>query len=209
MIQEEAALSWQSVSRGDTAFGFDFAFFVAEVDGLHRTQSTHVHCTPSQEDSEFPLGENRHRHHAHRTFYRGSPIPMSLRRDSLSLLLSLSLSRTLSRSLPPFLPLLFLSLSLLISLLLLSLFFSLPRSMSPVVLKRRSFCALPSIYTHVRVDRHASAARENPRGTDIHARFAALRLSFSLSLHLAMQFSPLLRHAHLPLHYGLLFASVF
>lgn len=201
-IQEEAALSWQSVSRGDTAFGFDFAFFVAEVDGLHRTQSTHVHCTPSQEDSEFPLGENRHRHHAHRTFYRGSPIPMSLRRDSLSL------SLLLARSLPPFLPLLFLSLSLLISLLLLSLFFSLLRSMSPVVLKRRSFCALPSIYTHVRVDRHASAARENPRAR-IYMHDSLHFDSLSLSLHLAMQFSPLLRHAHLPLHYGLLFASVF
>lgn len=90
---------------GDTAFGFDFAFFVEEVDGLHRTQSAHVHCAPSQEDSEFPLGENRHRHHAHRTFYRGSPIPMSLRRDSLSRSASLSLSASLFLSLSPSLPL--------------------------------------------------------------------------------------------------------
>lgn len=38
----------------------------------------------AQEDPEFPLDENRHSHHAHLAFYRGSPIP-SERVDSFSL----------------------------------------------------------------------------------------------------------------------------
>jgi len=208
-VQEEAALSWNRF-LGDTVFGFDFAFFVEEVDGLHRTQSAHVHCTPSQEDSEFPLGENRHRHHAHRTFYRGSPIPMSLRRDSLSLSLSLSFSLSVSLSLP-------LPTSLLLSLSFF-LFLTL-HSMSLVVsslhVSRRPeetklLCASVDVYT--RACRHTSA-RENPRAPRIymHDSLHCDSLSLSFSLHLPMQFSLLLRFAHLllPLHYGLLFASIF
>lgn len=127
-------LSW---FLGDTAFRFDFTFFVEEVDGLHRTQSAHVHCPSSQGNPEFPLGENRHKHHAHRTFYRGSPIPMSLRRDSLSLSLFLSLSLS------------FFSFPSCFSLFHLSLYLSFAPCL--VVEKRRSFCMLPLICTHVRV----------------------------------------------------------
>lgn len=72
------------------------------MDGLHHTQNAQVHCPSSQEDPEFPLDENRHSHHAHLAFYRGSPIA-SEERETLSLS-SGSLpakNGSLSLSLPP------------------------------------------------------------------------------------------------------------
>lgn len=170
---------------GDTAFRFDFTFFVEEVDGLHRTQSAHVHCPSSQGDPEFPLGENRHKHHAHRTFYRGSPIPMSLRRDSLSLFLFPSLSLFSFPSCCSFSP------SPLPSLYL---------SFAPclVVEKRRSFCMLPPMCTHVRVGRHVGEPARTMiyMHDSLHSNSLSTPGSCPLPLHLSMQFSPLFRLVH-------------
>lgn len=161
-------LSW---FLGDTAFRFDFTFFVEEVDGLHRTQSAHVHCPSSQGNPEFPLGENRHKHHAHRTFYRGSPIPMSLRRDSLSLSLFLSLS---------------LSLVLLFSFLLLSLP-SLSLSLLCSMSRRREETKL----LYASADVYTRACRTTIHMHDsLHSSSLSSPSSCPLPLHLSMQFSP-------------------
>lgn len=111
VVQEEAALSGNRF-LGDTAFRFDFTFFVEEVDGLHRTQSAHVHCPSSQGilnshwaktvTSTTPIGPSIEVHLYPWVFeeilspFPSSPLSLFLSLALLFSFLPLSLSRSLS-----------------------------------------------------------------------------------------------------------------